>query len=659
MAMSIPLAIALRRFGQLPQRSTEVWQGGVVKLPAWIDNPHDPDGPPYRPAGALWISLRTGIPHMAVPEDPGQAATPEFALRTLIEFGLKESKRLIGRPSVIEVRDAELRNVLQEALAPYHTTIALAEELSAIAEALRGLEAAAGNGYRQAGILEDTGVTVAQLRAFSGAAATFFQAAPWRHLANADLIMVQAPEIPKPMRHIVVLGNAGAEFGVAFFESRQAFERIYDGRSGLPRRAYGVTFGPIEDLPFADIDLWEALHLPVAGPRAYPLAADLSSDGTMRRLNADELVAAEAILGALAQITEDELDSGSWTHIVETSAGAVPLKLELPFLVEAEQGKTNRTRIDVLPRLAERASVRIARRLAGEQSLESLGDVNAALEAGTADDVLEMDADVAAGRPLTPAERAQALAYDAMETDGRLRSKLARRALALWPDCADACVILGDASASPEEAQKWYERGVDAGARAIGADVFGTRQTEFWSHVETRPYMRARLALAGALHGSGQEEQAVHRYRELLRLNPNDNQGVRHLLLPVLLERGEGEEADRLLREYDGDMQAMWPYGQALRAFRVEGDSARAQACLRNACRANPHVVDYLCAPETIPLEGPPHFALGSREEAAYVAGELHAAFAATPGALDWIRTAGLSRGSRRGPRARARSRRR
>lgn len=40
--------------------------------------------------------------------------------------------------------------------------------------------------------------------------------------------------------------------------------------------------------------------------------------------------------------------------------------------------------------------------------------------------------------------------------------------------------------------------------------------------------MRARAALAGTLWRLGRREEAVDHQRELLRLNPNDNQGLRY-----------------------------------------------------------------------------------------------------------------------------------
>jgi len=409
-----------------------------------------------------------------------------------------------------------------------------------------------------------------------------------------------------------------------------------------------VTYGPIEDLPFADVDLWEDLNLPVASPKAYPLAAELADDGTMRRLSASELIAAEALLRALAQSTEDEFDSGAWRQDVAVSSGVVALELSLPHLLESEQGRPSGPRLGVMPRLAERAGVRMAR-LFADRTFESLEQANAAIADAESDGLFERDAEAAVGRSLTALEQAQELAYAAMEATGRLKIKLARRALALSPECADACVILGEMSATPEDAREWYERGVEAGARAIGSDTFAALRGEFWEHLDTRPYMRARLALAQTLRELGREAEGLEHYRELLRLNPNDNQGVRYLLLPALLEQHRDEEADRLLAQYEGDIQATWPYAQALRAYQVDGDGVRALQALENAVQANPHVIRYLLDPHSIPVNAPPHFALGSREEAAYAAEGLEAAFQATPGAHAWLRVVAGRLNARRG----------
>ena len=116
MTPNVPLPLAFGRFKQLPQRMGEVWQGGLVRLPAWVDHPTDPEGEAFRPTGALWVSLRTGLIHLALPPQ-GSTVTPEFALSALLEFGLKYSKGLEGRPARIEVRDPALRDALADSLA--------------------------------------------------------------------------------------------------------------------------------------------------------------------------------------------------------------------------------------------------------------------------------------------------------------------------------------------------------------------------------------------------------------------------------------------------------------------------------------------------------------------------------------------------------------
>jgi hypothetical protein len=112
---------------------------------------------------------------------------------------------------------------------------------------------------------------------------------------------------------------------------------------------------------------------------------------------------------------------------------------------------------------------------------------------------------------------------------------------------------------------------------------------------------------------------------------------VRYLLLATLLQRGMNDEAGALLSEHEDDFQALWPYGRLLWQFRVHGDTARTREAFAAAIRANPYVVPYLFDPDSIPLARPPHFALRSREEAAYVAETLAGAFAATDGALAWL----------------------
>jgi len=636
MAHHTPLPLLLNRVKQLPQRSAEVWQGGLFKLPMWVDNPRDPDDP-QRPVGACWLSLRTGLIHVEAAQDP---ATPgdELALRGFVEFARQWARQLEGRPARVQVREAALAAALGPTLAALETPVEVVDDLPHVREALHNLEEHASEGPRRTGLLEAEGMTPDRVRAFAEAAAAFHRARPWDHLVNEDLIVVESPASPRGLAMFSVLGNGGQEFGLAFHEDRRAFERLIEpGVSpSAALRANGVTFGPAYELPFADLDAWEEHGWPVAGRHAYPLPCDLYADGRFIRPTTTELTYMEVLMRALADTTEDELDAGRWRRRVIGFDGPVEVTLTLPSLLEADADRRSTVLSPrALSRAAERASAQVSRFLAGTE-FGSIEDANAGLERARQAGLFDLRPEEAAGRPLTPLERAQELAYDAAEATGRLRIKMARQALAISPDCADAWWALGEAAPSAEAARECYERGVEAGARAIGA-AFASLVGHFWSNLATRPYMRARLALAEVLQVLGRDEDAVGHFREMLRLNPNDNQGVRHLLLPWLLERGEDEEAGTLLENYPDDVFAMWPYGRALWLFRREGDSPDARAALAHARGVNPHVARFLLKPDSVPALSA-SYALGSREEAAHVTKGLLGAVLVTDGALAWIR---------------------
>src|SRR6266511_2941019 len=142
--------------------------------------------------------------------------------------------------------------------------------------------------------------------------------------------------------------------------------------------------------------------------------------------------------------------------------------------------------------------------------------------------------------------RAQDLMYEAFEAQGARRVALAREALAISPDCADAYLLLAEeTSSSAEEARELLEQGVAAGERALGPEPFEEDVGHFWGILETRPYMRARAALAETLWALDLREEAVEHQRELLRLNPNDNQGLRYRQAEWLLWLDLYEELDR------------------------------------------------------------------------------------------------------------------
>jgi tetratricopeptide (TPR) repeat protein len=250
----------------------------------------------------------------------------------------------------------------------------------------------------------------------------------------------------------------------------------------------------------------------------------------------------------------------------------------------------------------------------------------------------------------TPAQRAQDLIYQAVEfPDPRQRAAVARQALELWPDCADAYVLLAENAADRKETLHLYEQGVAAGERALGPQAFQEYVGHFWGFLETRPYMRARSGLANHLWMMGRRDEAVAHLRDMLRLNPGDNQGNRYVLAGWLAVLERNDELTTLLDQYN-EASAMWLWMRALVAFRREGDTPASRKALKAAIKANKHIVNYVAGHKMPPAEGPGSYSPGQESEALVYVQEALPAWKETPGAADWVRSVNApARKGRRG----------
>jgi tetratricopeptide (TPR) repeat protein len=624
---------SLTRFRQLPRVPTETWQGGLVRLPSWVE---EEGGTVYRPWAGVWVSLATGLVNVKVEPERG-AHDPGLGLEALLELGTQFA---LCRPGRLEVADAELGAEILRALGEDELALTIVPTLPAVRDVLDRMAEELRGAPVPPGALSGLGVTVEGLRAFAEAAKRFYEAAPWRHLSDEDLLHVEEPAVVPQLRHLSVLGGAGLSFGLAGFETPEAFEAIAEASEAeaplKTRTHWSVTYVRLTELPFEDAELWEDHDLPVAGPEAYPVCAGFGPGDKLWRPDALMLADVEALLGALAETTEDEIDRGRWSRVVHTCDGPRTVTLAIPPLLEpvdappasGERGRglTDRRAMERLLVEAERFMAR-----SGFADLEQANEALRRRFSGRLDEIPSTAA--------TPLEKAQDLAFHAFEARGRRRVQLARRALELSPDCADAYVLLAEATSEVHRSLELYAQGVAAGERALGPRAFEEEAGHFWGHVATRPYMRARFGLAQCLAAEGRAEEAIAHYRDLLRLNPGDNQGVRYRLLSALLIAHRDEEAGTLLAQHGDEPSAIWRYGRALCAFRREGDTWEARDLLRDAIRTNRHVPAYLCDDVEWPGPLPSSYAPGSEEEAVLCAEELGAAWQATRGAERWLRT--------------------
>jgi hypothetical protein len=85
-------------------------------------------------------------------------------------------------------------------------------------------------------------------------------------------------------------------------------------------------------------------------------------------------------------------------------------------------------------------------------------------------------------------DQAQDLIYDAWElADPIKRTRLARKALKISADCADAYVLLAEAAITLPGALEFYRQGVEAGERAWGRESFEENVGHFWGSSKPAP----------------------------------------------------------------------------------------------------------------------------------------------------------------------------
>ncbi|MHB1377168.1 MAG: hypothetical protein ACYCXB_07070, partial [Candidatus Humimicrobiaceae bacterium] len=207
--------------------------------------------------------------------------------------------------------------------------------------------------------------------------------------------------------------------------------------------------------------------------------------------------------------------------------------------------------------------------------------------------------------PRSAIDFAQDIMYEAWDADNRKeRIRLAKEALSVSADCTDAYNLLAEEEAKTVgEAKKLYQKGVNTGRRVLGEEIFKKDAGHFWGFLPTRPYMRSLEGLMECLWVLGSQDEAINYAKEMLKLNVNDNQGIRYILITYLLELGWYDELEKLLKKgkFKNDGSAEWLYTRTLLAFIKEGDSENTRKELKAALNCNKYVPEYLTGKKGIP----------------------------------------------------------
>ena len=232
-------------------------------------------------------------------------------------------------------------------------------------------------------------------------------------------------------------------------------------------------------------------------------------------------------------------------------------------------------------------------------------------------------------------------AWEALDVeDAEGAAAHARRALTLDPDEIEAYAVLAEIAATTAEKQALLREAVRIGTQEWSQCFRKPSDTPFWQSLGTRPYMRAVHSLAVVLWDTEAPDkrlEAVSLAKHLLRLNPNDNQGMRFLLLAWLPIVNEWDAAEIIARRFARDGRTETTYWHALHLFRA--GAPQADECLKVAIGINPHVPAMLASQRKPTMPPGDGVAFRSPDEAQAYSHMAHDVWRATPKAVKWLTT--------------------
>jgi hypothetical protein len=240
------------------------WLGGRYMFPQTY---RDGSGV-IQPEVVLWLELPSGLLLGTTLINPLQ---PVSFAETLEEALRKPVKGLPRRPARIRVPDERMAKELRQAAVGIPITVAPVPELDATYAKLTETMAAQEPTPSYFG---DGDISEAVVKEFFSTAALLFQAAPWRHVQEHQILRVGIPRFDIEDACLSVIGGGRESSGLLLFRSIQDFlsfgSMASPNLSGAGIAMRSLSFDRKKGMPPSLIREIQQHRWPIAGAKAYP-----------------------------------------------------------------------------------------------------------------------------------------------------------------------------------------------------------------------------------------------------------------------------------------------------------------------------------------------------------------------------------------------------
>ncbi|MEA1964001.1 MAG: hypothetical protein U9O41_02610 [Candidatus Aerophobetes bacterium] len=204
----------------------------------------------------------------------------------------------------------------------------------------------------------------------------------------------------------------------------------------------------------------------------------------------------------------------------------------------------------------------------------------------------------------------------------RAAAKIYKEVIEEFPGFIDAYHHLGilhEESGKDKLAFKNWLKGYQVGKRAFPRNFIPGKDLLRWGLLENRPFLRCTHALGLCFFDGGNLAKGMELFEFIISANPNDNQGIRAVLVEGYLKMGNYKAVLDICNRYKGDITVELTYGGPYALFKL-GDKGKATLLLREAIRVSPKVAKELLKKRHTQPKNllPDRYTVGGDDEAYY-----------------------------------------
>jgi len=200
--------------------------------------------------------------------------------------------------------------------------------------------------------------------------------------------------------------------------------------------------------------------------------------------------------------------------------------------------------------------------------------------------------------------------------------KIYKEVIAEFPEFIDAyhhLAILYEESGRDRLAFESWLKGYQIGKQVFPHNFTPGKDLLRWGVLENRPFLRCTHALALCFFDGGNLAKGIELFEFIISVNPNDNQGIRAVLVEGYLKTGNYRAVLDICNKYKGDITVELTYGGPYALYKL-GDKGKATLLLRQAIGFSPKVAKELLKKRHTPPKSlyPDRYTVGGDDEAFY-----------------------------------------